>query len=232
MARVSPCWISSPRRPKPSPQRWGGVAITADVTARDGCDRAVAETVAAFGGLDLLVNNAAPGRDRSLIGQLEGRDWQAHAELVLCAVTMLTEAALVHLAARPGAIVNVSSVTAQAIMARFCTWPYHVSKAGLEQLTRYLACRLGEDGIRVNAVAPSLVDRSVGRKLSDDPEAAAVVRATVPLRRAGTAMDIGEAVAFLGSDRASYITGQVLAVDGGIGCRDVFDAGMSARAGA
>lgn len=205
----------------------GGCAVDADLTTKEGCQKAVQETVATLGGLDIIVNNAAPARNRELIGDIEGSDWEVHAALVLQAVTHLIDAARPHM--KPGAsVINISSVTAHSVMPDHCSWPYHVSKAGLNQLTRYLACMLGPDGVRVNAVAPALVDRDEGRKLSDDPEMARIIGATVPLGRAGSARDIGNAVAFLCSDAASYITGQVLIVDGGLGVREVFAAGVSA----
>lgn len=203
----------------------GGIAVVADLATRAGCGHAVREAVSQFGRLDIIVNNAAPARNRSLIGEIEGSDWDAHATIVLQAAAWLIEAAHAHLG-RGASIVNVSSATASSIAEDQCTWPYHVSKAGLDQFTRYFACRLGGEGIRVNAVAPALVDRDVGRRLSDDPAMARVIRATVPLRRAGSASDIGNAVAFLCSDAASYITGQVLTVDGGLGAREVFGAGV------
>ena len=205
----------------------GGCAVAVDLTTEQGCRAAVEDTVAALGGIDIIVNNAAPARNRDLIGEISGSDWDLHAALVVQAVTRLVEAAQPHL--KPGAsIINISSVTAHSVGVDQCSWPYHASKAGLNQLTRYLACRLGPDGIRVNAVAPALVDRDEGRKLSDDPEMARIIGATVPLGRAGSAADIGNAVAFLCSEAASYITGQVLVIDGGLGAREVFGAGISA----
>lgn len=203
----------------------GGHAVTADLATVEGCATAVAEAVTFAGGIDIIVNNAAPARNRDLVGEIEGSDWDAHATLVLQSVTRLLSAAKPYLGAG-ASIVNISSINASAIEADQCTWPYHVSKAGLNQLTRYLACRLGPDGIRVNAVAPALVDRDIGRKLSDDPEMARIIRATVPLGRAASATDIGNTVAFLASDQASYITGQIITVDGGLGAREVFAAGI------
>lgn len=204
--------------------------VESDLSTDAGCAAAITGTVDALGGLDVIVNNAAPGRDRDRIGELSGSDWDGHADLVLRAVTRLADHGLVHLARSSSpAIVNVSSTTAVSIAEEQCTWPYHVSKAGLEQLTRYLACRLGEHGIRVNAVAPGLVDRDAGRKLSDDPAAAGVIQATVPLGRAGSSSEVGQAVAFLSSDAASYVTGQILTLDGGLGLREVFGAASSAR---
>lgn len=200
-------------------------AVGCDLSSAEGCRTAVEGTVAALGRLDIVVNNAAPGRDRSLVGELSGADWDEHAALVVGAVATLAEQAAPFLAeSGSGSIVNLSSTIATSIADDQCTWAYHVSKAGLDQLTRYLACRLGPQNIRVNAVAPGLVDRDSGRRLSDDPEVSRIIRNTVPLRRAASSSDIGETVAFLASDSAAYVTGQVLAVDGGLGVREVFGA--------
>jgi len=203
--------------------------ITCDISTEDGCSNAIDAAVAAFGRLDFIVNNAAPGRNRDLLGKLSGSDWEKHSQIVLHAVTRLTEYALPLLKASDNAaIVNISSTTAQSIATGQCTWSYHISKAGLEHLTKYLACSLGQYGIRVNAVAPGLVDRSTGHKLSDNPTNSHIINSIVPLSRAGTAKDIGRTVAFLCSDFSAYITGQTLVVDGGLGLKEVFGATLEA----
>ena len=146
------------------------------------------------------------------------------------AAVQLADFASEHLAlSGRGAIVNISSVTASSIAIDQCSWPYHVSKAGLDQLTRWLAVRFGGLGIRVNAVSPGLVDRDIGRKLSDNLEHREIIEAVVPLKRAGTSEDIARAVVFLSSIQASYITGQVLTVDGGLGINEVFGAALKAH---
>jgi 3-oxoacyl-[acyl-carrier protein] reductase len=205
------------------------VPIAADISNEEGCRSAVAQTVDALGGLDILVNNAAPGRNRDMLGRIAGADWTAHEQVVLQAAVNLVDAALPRLAAgERGAIVNVSSIIGSAVGIDQCSWPYHVSKAGLNQLTRWLAGRLGPSGVRVNAVAPGLVDRDVGPKLTDQAANRAVVEAVVPLRRAGRASDIAQAVIFLCSEQSAYITGQVLTVDGGLGLAEVFGASLRA----
>ena len=103
---------------------------------------------------------------------------------------------------------------------------YHSAKAGLDQFTRWLAVRCGPRGVRVNAVAPGLVDRDVGPKLVDNPVNRRIVEAVVPLGRAASGREIAKTVIFLASDAASYITGQVLAVDGGLEVNEVFGAGL------
>ncbi|USG60284.1 SDR family oxidoreductase [Sneathiella marina] len=202
--------------------------ISEDISTSEGCLQAIENTVNHFGTVDFLINNAAPGRNRSHIGTLADADWSDHSNVVLQAVTRLTEAALPHMkkSASP-AIVNISSVTAAAVAPEQCSWSYHVSKSGLNQMTRYLACLLGEHGIRVNAVAPGLIDRSEGHKLSDSEKNQHIIRSVVPLQRAGTSKEIGDIVAFLCSDEASYLTGQILIADGGMGTKEVFGAALS-----
>jgi 3-oxoacyl-[acyl-carrier protein] reductase len=164
-----------------------------------------------------------------MLGKFADTDWELHQQIVLNAAVILADSVSDHLAVSGcGTIVNISSVTSHSIGIDHCSWPYHVSKAGLDQLTRWLAVRLGGLGIRVNAVAPGLVDRDTGHKLTDNPEHRAVIKEVVPLGRVGSAHDIAQAVIFLCSKQSSYITGQVLTVDGGMGLNEVFAASLRA----
>lgn len=203
------------------------LSVTADISTSEGCKEIITTAVSALGGIDILVNCAAPGRDKALLGKLTPVDWELHQKIVLDAAVQLADFASEHLAASGrGVIVNISSVTASSIAIDQCSWPYHVSKAGLDQLTRWLAVRFGGLGIRVNAVSPGLVDRDIGQKLSDNLAHRAIIEAVVPLKRAGTSEDIAKAVVFLSSLQSSYITGQVLTVDGGLGLNEVFGAAL------
>lgn len=205
------------------------VPVVADIATEVGCRSAVAQTIAALGSLDILVNNASPSRNRDMLGRIAGADWAIHERVILQAAVNLADAALPYLAdTGRGAVVSVSSVVGTAVALDQISWPYHVSKAGLDQLTRWLASRLGPSGIRVNAVAPGLVDRDAGPRLTDQAANRSVVEAVVPLRRAGRASDIAQAVIFLCSGQSAYITGQVLVVDGGLGLAEVFGASLRA----
>ena len=207
----------------------GGIAIAvgSDISNEDGCRQAVKATVDRLGGRDILVNCAAPSRNKSMLGRLSDSDWDIHQKIIINATVMLADLARDYLAeSGNGAIVNISSITSSSVGIDQCSWPYHVSKAGLDQLTRWLAVRLGESRIRVNAIAPGLVDRSVGYKLTDNPGNLAIIKSVVPLGRAGNGNDIAQAVLFLSSIQSEYITGQVLTVDGGLGISENYSASL------
>jgi 3-oxoacyl-[acyl-carrier protein] reductase len=152
----------------------------------------------------------------------------------LKATVILSDTASDYLAeSGKGSIINISSVTSHSVAIDQCSWSYHASKAALDQLTRWLAVRLGGLCIRVNSIAPGLVDRDIGPKLSDNPQHRAIINEIVPLGRAGNARDIAQAVVFLCSTQSSYITGQVLTIDGGLGLNELFGASLRAfKAGA
>jgi len=192
------------------------VAIRADISSKDGCEQAIKKVIDKLGGLDILVNNAAPSRDKNMIRKLTDVDWDTHQSIVLNAAVILADAASKYLkVSGRGVIVNISSVVGEQISGA-CSWPYHVSKAALNHLTRWLAVRFGNEGIRVNSVSPGLVDRDEGPKISDNLTFSGLANELVPLRRPAKTKEIAQAVAFLCSQKSSYITGQILVVDGGL----------------
>jgi len=205
----------------------GCLGISADITVATESVAAVDQVRDAMGGIDILINNAAPGRNRGVIGKIADSDWALHQSVVLGGAANMVEATLEDLAAsRRGSIVNVSSVLAQSVAAEQASAAYHVAKAGLNQFTRWLAVRCGPSGVRVNAVAPGLVDRAAGQKISDNPVNLKIIQTLVPLARAGSGQEIGNVVVFLASEAASYITGEVITVDGGGGIREMFGGGL------
>jgi NAD(P)-dependent dehydrogenase (short-subunit alcohol dehydrogenase family) len=140
-------------------------------------------------------------------------DWNRVMRVNLEAVYTLVQAALPCMAS-PGAIVNIASTSAFVTSSGQSV--YEASKAGVVSLTRSLAVELAPRRLRVNAVAPGLIDTAMTRELFGDPARMnARVRAKIPLGRAGTPDDIAEAVVFLASSEAAYITGETLVVDGG-----------------
>lgn len=209
--------------------RKSAVAIAADLDGAANCKAAVRSARETLGGIDILVNNAAPGRNRDMIGRIGETDWAGHESVVLRAAAAMAEAALDDLVASGhGAIVNVSSILSTSVGLDQTSLAYHVTKAGLDQFTRWLAVKCGGAGVRVNAVAPGLVDRDAGQKLTDNPVNKKIVEAVVPLRRAASGAEVCAVVVFLASDAASYVTGQVLRVDGGLSVNEVFGASFRA----
>ena len=201
--------------------------VPGDMTDQATIEAVIASCTGELGGLDLLINNAAPSqRARPPFEQQTAALWDATEALMLRGYMLTAQAALPHLAQHGGAIVNLSSVLARSIAHE--TAAYHVAKAGVEQLTRYLGWHLARRGVRVNAVAPGVVDREKGPKLSDDPQHRAVIEAAVPLGRAATGADIAEAVAFLCAPAAGYITGQTLVIDGGLSLGEPFGVARAA----
>jgi 3-oxoacyl-[acyl-carrier protein] reductase len=188
------------------------IYIPADVTDPAACVKAVADTVAAFGKIDILVNNAGITRD-DLIMRMPIDDWKKVLEVNLFGAFYMIKAAIrPMLKAHAGRIVNMSSVSGQA--GQMGQANYSSSKAGLIGLTKATAREVASRGITCNAVAPGFI---VTELTKDLPEALQdQIKAATPLGHFGTVEDIANAVTFLASDEAAYITGQVLAVDGGL----------------
>ena len=172
----------------------------------------MADILGRHGRLDILVNNAGITKDQLLL-RLKRADWDAVIGTNLTAVAMLTQAVLKPmLKQRGGRIINLTSVVGQSGNAGQSN--YAAAKAGLIGFTKAMAQEVASRGITVNAVAPGLIDTDMTRALAEGAQEAWADR--IPLKRLGTPEDVAEAVAFLASDEASYITGHVLAVNGGM----------------
>ncbi len=189
------------------------VAIGADVSDAEAAARLVSETREQLGGLDIVVNNAGITRDQLLMRMSEA-DWDAVLQTNLKSVFLICQAAIKGLMRqRSGRIINISSVS--GIDGNAGQANYAAAKAGMIGFTRSLAREVGSRGITVNAVAPGFVETDLINDISD--ALLDSVRGMTPLGRLGLPADIAAAVAFLASDDASYMTGQVLRVDGGFG---------------
>ena len=188
------------------------VALQADVRDPAACTVLVEATIAEFGALGILVNNAGITRDGLLV-RMSDEDWDAVIATNLTGVfSMSRAAAKVMMRARSGAIVNMTSVV--GIMGNAGQANYSAAKAGVIGLTKATARELAPRGVRCNAVAPGFITTDMTAKLTDAQRDA--IAGTVALGRLGSTGDVAAAVAFLVSDDASYVTGQVLAVDGGM----------------
>jgi len=188
------------------------LALTCDVSDAAAV-RAAIETIGQrFGRLDALVNNAGIAVFAPLMETSDG-DWSRVLEVNLTGPFLCTKAAVPLIREQGGgAIVNITSIS--AVRASTLRSAYGTSKAGLAHLTKQLAVELASLGIRVNGVAPGPVDTAMAKAVHT-PEIRADYHDAIPLNRYGLEEELAEAIFFLCSDRASYITGQILAVDGG-----------------
>ena len=192
------------------------LSIAADVTREADAERAVAETVERFGGLDVLVN-AAGILSNGTMETTGLAAWDEMLNVNLRAVFHLMQLSVPHLKRRPGNVVNVSSVT--GLRAFPGVLAYCVSKAGVDQLTRCAALELAPAGIRVNAVNPGVVRTEIHRRGGMEEAAYAAFlersRTTHPIGRVGTPEEVADLILFLASDRAAWITGATYSIDGG-----------------
>ncbi len=186
------------------------LAVVADISSAPDVARLVDTIIATYGRVDILVNNAGITRDRLLL-RMSDEDWDKVLNVNLKSVFLCTRAVLKHMVKqRWGRIVNISSIV--GIIGNPGQANYASAKAGIIGFTRTIAKEVASRGITVNAIAPGFIDTEMTQKLPEEWKQQ--LKSRIPVGYLGTPRDVAEAVAFLASEEARYITGQVLNVDG------------------
>ncbi|AWW44788.1 3-oxoacyl-ACP reductase FabG [Polynucleobacter paneuropaeus] len=190
----------------------GGKGLALNVTDPKACEDIINLLVKDFGGIDVLVNNAGITKDQ-LAMRMKSDEWADVIDTNLSAVFRLSQAVLrPMMKARAGRIINITSIVGH--MGNPGQANYAAAKAGVSGMTRALAREIGSRNITVNCVAPGFIDTDMTRALSEEQQNA--LKANIPLARLGTPEDVAQAVAFLASPAAGYITGNTLHVNGGL----------------
>lgn len=198
----------------------GAARFALDVTDAEAVGQAAGAVLARFGRIDALVNNAGLNQ-RSPTAALGAQEWDRLLAVNLSSIHRCTAAVLPAMrAAGGGAIVNLSSVS--GLLSVPDRSAYTAAKHGVIGMTRALAGDLARDGIRVNAVAPGMIETPMTARYLTDPATRAAAAAAIPLGRVGRPQEVAEAVAFLLSARASYISGACLTVDGAFSAEKTF----------
>jgi len=193
--------------------RIGGVPVAGDVTSEDDLGRLVATAVDRFGGVDVVVHNSG-GPHPSIASQLDAEKVRTAVELLLVSIVRLTGLCLPYLERSPaGRIVTVTSSTVREPIDNLAL--SNSIRPGIVGWSKSLARELGPKGITVNCLAPGRIDTARIREVYPDGPTAEDL-ASIPLRRLGTPSEVGDVVAFLCSERASYVSGTVVLVDGAL----------------
>jgi 3-oxoacyl-[acyl-carrier protein] reductase len=189
----------------------GGLAVPGDVTSSDDLERLVTSVVGTYGGIDILVNNSG-GPPRATATELDADNVRAAVDLLLVSIVRLTELCLPHLErSGRGRIVNITSSTVREPIDSLAL--SNAVRPGVVGWAKSLARQVGPKGITVNSIAPGSIDTDRLREVDPDGPSEEDLR-EIPLRRLGTTQEIGDVVAFLCSERAAYVSGAVIFVDG------------------
>lgn len=189
------------------------LTVTCDISVQSQVQEMVKRVVEKFGKIDILVNNAGKAT-QGKITEMSAEDWKSAIDVNLNGTFYVCQAAIPHLIETKGNIINVSSLS--GIGGDWNMAAYNAAKAGVTNLTRTLALDHGPDGVRVNAVNPSVTETDMTSAIQDNDSKTNKFLDRCPLGRLATPKDIAAAITFLASDDASMITGANLPVDGGV----------------
>ncbi len=188
------------------------LAVKGDVSSFEDCEEFVKQVIEKFGKIDVLVNNAGITKDMLLM-RMKKEDFEQVIDVNLIGTFNVTKNVITHmLKVRSGRIINISSVV--GLSGNAGQTNYAASKAGIIGFTKSLAKEVASRGILVNAVAPGFIETSMTEVLKE--EVKEEIAKSIPLKRMGTSQDVANVVKFLASEDSSYVTGQVLQVDGGM----------------
>lgn len=186
--------------------------IQSDVTSFESCENMVNEAIKKFGHIDVLVNNAGITKD-TLLMRMKEEDFDKVIEINLKGTFLITKSVIPYmLKKRDGKIINLASVVGVTGNAGQCN--YSASKAGIIGFTKSIAKELASRNIRANAIAPGFIDTDMTSILSDEVKDS--INVQIPMKRMGTTQEIANVAYFLGCEESSYITGQVINIDGGM----------------
>jgi len=192
------------------------VAVAGDLTKEADSNALVAKTIEAFGGLDILINNAGSLVARKMLSEMEAEFWHKVMDINMTSMMFVTRAAASHLAKNENSsIVNLASLAGRK-GGHPGSLVYSTSKGAILTFTRALSAELGPHGTRVNAVAPGLILGTSFHNTHTTKESAAATTAGIPIQRAGSADDVARAVLYLASEYDGFITGATLDINGGV----------------
>jgi 3-oxoacyl-[acyl-carrier protein] reductase len=192
------------------------IAISGDLTVEAEATALVDQTVEAFGGLDILINNAGSLVARNMLNEMETEFWHKVMDINMTSMMFVTRAASAHLAKNDNSsIVNLASLAGRK-GGHPGSLAYSTSKGAILTFTRALSAELGPQGIRVNAVAPGLILGTSFHNTHTTKESADATVAGIPIQRAGDANDVARAVVYLASEYDGFITGATLDINGGV----------------
>ncbi len=192
------------------------VAVKCDVTSKKEIDGMVKKTLDKFGKIDILVNNAGIAEFKAFLEMTE-KEWDRTLDINLKGYFLCAQACAKEMAKqKSGVIVNIASVAMGQVGIGFPNIAHYcASKGGIVGMTEALAVELAPYNIRVNAIAPGLIETSMIDSIKQDPKTMEAMLARVPMHRVGKPEEVSELVLFLASDKSSYITGSVVVIDGG-----------------